>query len=177
MRPKLSFVLAIVVVLFLGTTAPLNAKSPVTGEMDLQFNLAWPGPQTDIPDWVGTLTIDGDEYGMAFFLIGTGKPFAGDHVTGNASFFGEIWRVYDGIDLGFDEFGNLAEFSPGPIILWGYDAGMVSLANSKYHMNGSVEYAAEAFAGWLGRSVHMSGVIEWYDFGAPQYAPGVFRVN
>jgi hypothetical protein len=44
-------------------------------------------------------------------------------------------------------------------------------------MNGNVEGAFGDFAGWEGRSVHMKGIIEWYPFGAPHYAPGTFRIN
>ena len=44
-------------------------------------------------------------------------------------------------------------------------------------MNGNVEEANGDFEQWIGRNVFMSGVIEWYPFGAPQYAPGTFRIN
>ncbi len=44
-------------------------------------------------------------------------------------------------------------------------------------MNGIVEEASGGFAIWLGHTVHMSGYIIWYDFGAPHYAPGTFRIN
>ncbi|MEA3509946.1 MAG: hypothetical protein U9R51_00785 [Actinomycetota bacterium] len=175
MRRKLSVVLVMIVVLSLAAIAPVNAKAPLVGEMDLEFNLAWPGPQDVVPDWVGTVTFDGDEFGIAFFLLGTGKPFEVDP-PGQAGFFGEIWRIYDGLDYELVD-GVLTVFEPGPVVMWGYDTGMVSLKNSKYHMNGSVEYAGHDFEEWLGRSVHMGGVIEWYDFGAPQFAPGTFRLN
>ncbi len=45
-------------------------------------------------------------------------------------------------------------------------------------MNGFVTETNEDFTEWLGRNVHMSGVIEWYlDLGAPHFAPGTFRIN
>jgi len=70
------------------------------------------------------------------------------------------------------------------LVLWGYDYGQTNIQTSKYHMNGYVEEASDPFTGWEGRSVHMNGVIEWQNVGtpeepimAPQYAPGVFRIN
>lgn len=176
MKRRFSLVLAVSLVLSLGAIAPLSAKAPLTGAMDLQFNLAWTGPQEEIPEWVGTITIDGDVYGMAFFAIGSGKPFDEDP-SASVHFFEEIWKIYDDLDFEFDEDGNLASFVPGSPVLWGYDTGITNLKNSKYHMSGSVVEAAEPFAEWVGRKVYMRGIIEWYEFGAPQFAPGTFRIN
>lgn len=175
MRSKLSIVLALVLALTVISVAPATAKAPLVGEMDLEFNLAWPGPGDVVPDWVGTVTIDGNEYGIAFFAISTGKPFETDR-PGSAFFFGEIWRIYDGLDFEFVD-GVLTEFEPGPVVMWGYDTGLTNLKNSKYHMIGSVDEAAFPFEEWVGRSVHMGGVIEWYPFGAPHFAPGMLRIN
>lgn len=145
--------------------------------MDLQFNLGWPGPQAEIPDWVGHITFEGDdtEYGMAFFNIGTGKSF--DVASGNVIFFSEIWTIYESIDFEFDTDGVLTVFEPGAIVLNGTDEGIVSLANSKYHMNGEITEAFGDFVMWQGRNVHMSGIIVWYPFGAPYTAPGICRFN
>lgn len=158
---------------------PAEAKRPLTGEMDLQFNLAWPGPQTEVPDWVGTITIDGVEYGMAFFNTGSGKPFV-DNPSDNV-FFEETWVIYDELTFAFEGF-VLTEFEPGDVVLSGYDRGIVTIPNSRYHMNGDVRVADGDFGGWLGRNVYMSGDIVWgdgtlYPPGAPQHAPGVFRIN
>jgi hypothetical protein len=115
---------------------------------------------------------------MAFFNIGTGKPFDEDPST-SVTFFHEIWKIYDmeGFEFDDDDGFLTAPIVEGPVLLWGYDRGTVSLKNSKYRMNGSIEGAAASFEEWLGSSVHMSGVIEWYPFGAPQSAPGTFRAN
>lgn len=176
MRRRLAILLllALTVSLFPATSAA--AKVPLIGDMDLQFNLCWPGPQDVVPEWVGTITIDSEEYGMAFFAIGTGKPFEAAR-PGSAFHFGEIWKIYESLDFSFDAAGCLSTFEPGPVVMWGYDTGLTNMANSKYHMNGSVEEAAYPFEEWVGRSVHMGGVIEWYPFGAPQFAPGTFRIN
>lgn len=178
MKRKLSVLLVTVVVLSSLSVAPVSANAPLTGAMDLQFNLGWPGPQDEIPIWVGTITIDGVEYGMAFFNIGSGKPFESDPST-SVIFFQEIWKIYDmdGFVFDFDTSGFLTEFVEGPVLLRGHDRGIVSLKNSKYQMNGSVAEAAEPFEEWVGSNVHMSGIIEFYPFGAPQFAPGTFRSN
>jgi len=177
MRKKLTTVILIISFLTLvSTLAAVNAKKPLIGTMDLQFNLAWPGPQAEIPDWIGTITIDGEEYGMAFFAIGSGKPFVTDPST-SVHFFEEIYVIYFDLYFTFNLDGTLGDFEPGDIALWGYDVGITNMINSKYHMNGNVEEANGIFSQWLGRNVFMSGVIEWYPFGAPQYAPGTFRIN
>jgi hypothetical protein len=175
MRRALALLLALFLVGSLGSAATATPRYRVTGAMDLQYNLCWPGPQDVQPDWVGTITIEDVAYPMAFFNIGTGKPFA--ESPGKVVHFEEIWTVYTSLDYAFDEDGCLAEFVPGSVLLSGGDEGVVTLANSTYRMNGSVEVANAPFTDLLGRNVHMSGVIEWYPFGAPQYAPGVWRTS
>jgi hypothetical protein len=156
---------------------PVNAGAPITGTMDLEYNLAWPGPQAEVPDWIGTITIDGTEYGMAFFAIGSGKPWDPiEKSTGSAYFFGEIWEIYESIDFKFKN-GVLKKFKPGDIVLKGTDEGLTNLNNNNYGMNGIVTETNQDFANWLGHNVHMSGEIIWYDFGAPHYAPGTFQLN
>ena len=179
MKTRLSILAALIALLTAAFAAPAEAKRPLYGEMDLQFNLAWPGPQTEVPDWVGTITIDGDVYGMAFFNTGSGKPF--DDNPSDVVFFEETWVIYDELTFVFDGF-VLDEFEPGDVVLSGYDRGIVTIPNSWYHMNGDVRVADGDFIRSLGRNVHMSGDIVWgdgtvYPLGAPQYAPGVFRIN
>ena len=155
-----------VFVLIVVTAPPVQANQPLYGEMNLEFNLAWPGPSETIPDWFGTITINGIEYGMLFYNFWTGKPFANpfkgnvDHPT---IFFGERWEISD--------------LATGELLLWGYDDGVTTVVNNKFRMNGNVVGAFGIFEGWEGRSVHMSGVIEWYPFGAPHFAVGPFRIN
>lgn len=159
---RLIALLAFVSMLVLLLAVPVQAEPPLVGTMDLEFNLAWPGPQEDIPIWVGTITIDSTEYGMEFFNLGTGKAF--DEDRGVVGFFQEVWTIYE---LDYDE-----------ILLWGYDKGVVCYQNSKYVMNGNVEEATGDFAGWQGHRVHMSGEIIWDEDGStPHYAPGIFRID
>ena len=159
-------VLAMATILAIILVVPVQAKTPLVGIMDLEFNLAWSGPSTTIPEWEGTITIDDTEYDMLFFNIGTGKQ--GNQAPGKTLHFGEIWEIWDDTT----------------IIMKGTDEGVVSLQNSKYRMNGVVEEASGSFTDYECRNVHMSGIIEWQNLGteedpimAPQYAPGVFRVN
>ena len=71
------------------SAAPVEAKKPLIGTLDLQFNLGWPGPQNEVPDWVGNITIDGKLYDMAFYAIGSGKSFVTDpaNLRGKIHFF------------------------------------------------------------------------------------------
>ncbi|MCB2175462.1 MAG: hypothetical protein KQH57_06615 [Actinomycetales bacterium] len=174
MRRTFALLLALAL---LGSVAPAASAAPhhVTGAMELQFNLCWPGPQEEVADWVGTITIDETEYGMAFFNIGTGRPH--DTVHGNVTPYEEIWVIYESLDATFDDAGCLAEFTPGPVLLSGDDRGVATLVNGKYRMNGTVEVAAGDFAFLLGRPVHMSGTIVLTDTGAPLYAPGTWRTS
>lgn len=160
MKKLASLVLVLMLLLF--AAIPAEAKQPLYGEVWLEFNLAWPGPQGDIPDWIGTIIIDGVEYDMLFFNLGSGKAFV-DPFRGTVIFFGEIWKVFDP--------------DSGELLLWGDDEGVTTTANSKYRMNGNVYGAFGRFTGLEGRKVHISGVIEWYPFGAPHFAPGTFRIN
>jgi hypothetical protein len=175
MFKKMLAALGVVAALTLPGAVSTEAKAPLYGEMDLQFNLAWPGPSETIPDWVGTITIAGTEYGMAFFNTGTGKPFD-EQPAGNV-FFEENWAIYRTLTFSFDTDGKLSTFEPGDTVLAGYDRGITTVKNSKYHMNGDVRTAEDEFEMWMGRSVHMMGDIVWYPFAAPQYAPGTFRIN
>ncbi|UCH14591.1 MAG: hypothetical protein JSV22_01175 [Bacteroidales bacterium] len=138
------------------------------GEMDLYFTFGnWPAE----PVWVGTVTFeDYGEYGMRFYHLSPFKEYS------QASPFEEWFEIYD---LGDDTHVYLA----GP------DVGVTTTANKppepcKYRMNGEIEVATAPFEGWLGRNVHMSGVITWQNLGtpeapviAPATAPGTFRIN
>jgi hypothetical protein len=176
MKRKLSTLALLAVLLSSLSVAPVGAKAPLTGEMDLQINLQWSGPSESVPVWSGTIEIRGETYGMVFFAIGSGKPFDGDPNT-TVHFFEEIWKIYDR-PVELDENGVLLQPDEG-VLLWGYDSGVTNLVNSTYRMNGGVEEAAEAFDEWVGRNVHMSGAVtEWLIPGVvPLHADGTFRIN
>ena len=182
---RLIVLLALAFTLVLVPAISAQAKKPLMGAMDLEYNSSWPGPQDEIPDWAGNITIDGTEYRMLFFCIGSGKAFD-DFLKGEVHFFEEIWAIYD-TDFVFksllpsDDSNDWAYWlpsaEPDELVLWGYDEGQTNIRNNNYHMNGNVEAAFGDFAVWQGRNVHMSGEIIWYGPGAPQYAPGTFRIN
>ena len=175
MKTKIVALFGLIALVMMALVTPAEAKKPLSGEMDLGFNLTWTEPGTEEPVWVGTVTLDDVEYGMAFFNIGTGKPFD-ESPSPAVSFFGEVWVIYD-VDTGnMDPSG----FVPGHIVMTGPDAGVVSFNNNKYRMNGSVKNTYEGtrdFSGWEGRNVHMSGTVLFDKLGFPQFAPGTFRVN
>jgi hypothetical protein len=176
MKTKIVALFGLIALVMMALVTPAEAKKPLSGGMDLGFNVAFAGPGLVQPIWVGTVTLDDVEYGMAFFNIGTGKPFD-ESPSPAVSFFGEVWEIYD------FETGNMdpSGFERGDIVMTGPDAGVVSFNNNKYRMNGSVENAHEGtlrdFSGWEGRNVHMSGTVLFDELGSPQFAPGTFRVN
>ena len=154
--------------------APASAKKPLVGEMELEFNLDFGAEGADFAHitWVGTINFDGAVYGMAFIPTNAKD-------VGVVHHFWEDWLIYpyDSENPFFlFEDGFLTEFDPDPPVLWGTDKG-ISSPNDKYRMNGTIDGAEEPFEEWLGRSVHMSGTIEWYPFGAPHFAPGVFHAH
>ena len=184
MRRRIFVLLLMVVALSLVSLAPATAKKPLVGDMELEFNLnfdtTWPCNHIT---WAGTVDFDGDMYEMIFI------PTDAKDV-GNAHHFWEDWLIYPYdpqnplFVWGDFEPRVLVACDPGEVspVLWGTDKG-VSSPNSKYRMNGTIDGAEPPFEDWLGRNVHMSGTIEWYDdvalpwFGAPHYAPGVFRAH
>lgn len=177
MRKKLITVILVVSLLTLVPTLAVSAKKPLIGTMSLQFDLDWfNDPRPDRPDWVGTITIDGEVYGMAFFVLGTGKPFGSDP-SSSVHFFEEKFVIYFELEFEFDTDGKLIKFEEGAVAISGSDVGLTNMINSKYHMSGNVEVANGIFSAWIGRIVYMSGDISWYPNGFPHYAPGTLRLN
>lgn len=185
------FVFAAVIGLLLAMAVPASAAKPLGGDMELDFNLGFDfdGAPCDDITWAGTVELDGTEYGIAFIPAG-GKD------VGKAHHFIEDWVIYDTPFVFEDDFvdGVLVNCVPvdGEVVLAGIDAG-VSSPNSKYRMNGTVGEANAPFAKWLGRNVHMSGIITWQEIQVPEdpedpnsalititvpaTAPGHFRIN
>jgi hypothetical protein len=135
------------------------------GTMDLTF-------MGTNPVWVGTITFQGypDAYGMRFFHLSPQKGFS------QASPFEEYFEIYDMDD-------------PDHVYLGGPDVGVTVLANKPpepctYRMNGEIDVANAPFEMWLGRHVHMGGIITWQVLTIdgetvvlPLNAPGKFRIN
>jgi hypothetical protein len=183
-KVKASSLLLLVFTLALLPAGFTQAKKRLIGAMDLEFNLAWLGPTDNVPDWVGNITINGEQYGMLFFAIGSGKPFTADPPGGSVHFFEEIWAIYDMDGKTFPDLPTLEGWedwlpkkNPAELILQGHDVGITNKINTNYHMNGNVEYAAAGWEMYLGRNVYMSGEIIWDPAGFPLSAPGTFRIN
>jgi len=116
--------------------------------------------------WEGTIDIEGyGEYGLIFETLSGQKGYS------QAAPFEEYFTIYELED-------------PENVFLAGHDEGVTTIANkppedSKFRMNGEIEVANFPFEGWLGRNVHMSGIIEWANDGTPfpKVAIGTFRIN
>ena len=150
-----------------------NARKPsshLTGTMDLNFT-GHVGLEN--PIWIGTINIEGfGEFGMRFFHLSPPKGFS------QASPFEEYWEIFDSAD-------------PTVVYLGGSDEGVTTLANKppdpcNYVMNGEVKVANEPFDNWMGRNVHMSGIITFQFITLPDgtvqgpvpaTAPGTFQIN
>ena len=148
-----------------------NKPSPnLTGTMDLYFDILAVPPGD--PVWVGTIYFEGyGEYGMRFYHLSPFRDYS------QASPFEEYFEIFD--------------LGDGTVVLGGPDVGVTTLANKppdscKYRMNGEIDVAAEPFEMWLGRNVHMSGIITWQFITlpdgtvigpVPETAPGTFRIN
>jgi hypothetical protein len=169
MKIKLLALLTALLVLPIAAAIAASAKAPLYGQMDLYWNDGFAVPTSPCPtiSWAGNIEIDGTTYGMTFV------PSPGRE-TGKAFHFVEDWAIYD---QAFDFAGGvLTECAPGEVALAGDDFGLTG-ANSKYRMNGTVYTAEEPFEDWMGRPVHMDGLILWKADGSPQAAPGTFRLN
>jgi hypothetical protein len=179
--------LPIVFMLVLLPAMAVQAKQPLYGTTYFEFNLGLfdVGLQDEVCAWVGTITLDGEEYGAVWWNIGSGKAFD-DQFKGKISFFEETWAIYD-TDFDFTSLlpsNDPADWAywlpinnPAELVLRGNDKGQTNGQTSAYHMSGTVEEAFGIFTMWEGRSLHMSGIIIWYDFGAPHFGPGIIRIN
>lgn len=151
----------------------VKPSANLRGVMDLVSDLdaVWP----DDPVWVGTIEFEGyGTYGMRFYHLSPFRDYS------QASPFEEWFEIYTLTEDEEDE----------TVVLAGPDVGVTTLANKPpepcpYRMNGEIEVATEPFEGWLGRHVHMRGMITWQVLTlpdgsvvvAPETAPGVFRIN
>lgn len=165
--------LAAVLVLTLGVAAPATANKPLYGEMDLHWNNGFEDASGECPaiSWAGNIDIDGTWFGMTFV------PTSGRD-TGKAFHFVEDWAIYDGTFDFSEDFseGVLTECAPGDVVLAGEDFGVTGW-NDKYRMNGTVSTAEDPFEDWMGRRVHMNGLIVWNEADSSLEAPGTFRLN
>ncbi len=134
------------------------AKPPLTGIVYLDFT-------TNNPPyfWVGTVTFGTETYDLRYKSVGNPPP-----PPPRAFVFDERFEIYEDGFLG----------NPNYLVLEGPDAGVVPCGNNKFVANGKVEFANEDFEMWLGRNVHIEGIITWIiPCVLPEGATGTFRIN
>ena len=134
------------------------AKPPLTGTVYLDFT-------TNNPPyfWVGTVTFGTETYDLRYKSVGNPPP-----PPPRAFVFDERFEIYEDGFLG----------NPDYLVLEGPDAGVVPCGNNKFVANGKVEFANEDFEMWLGRNVHIKGIITWViPCVLPEGATGTFRIN
>ena len=177
MKHSIIFFLIIGVAMLFWSCSENHSTAPELSQSDLVTNSLAKKPAANLigtmeldfmfvnPVWVGTVDLEGyGVYGIRFENLG------GIDV-GQASHFVENFEIYDLL-------------SPTTIYMGASDFGVVSMANSKYRMNGEIDVAIAPFEMWLGRHVHMSGEITWQVLEtpdgpvvAPATAPGTLRIN
>jgi len=134
------------------------AKKSLTGTVYLDFT-------TNNPPyfWVGTVTFGTETYDLRYKSVGNPPP-----PPPRAFVFDERFEIYEDGFLG----------NPDYLVLEGPDAGVVPCGNNKFVANGKVEFANEDFEMWLGRNVHIKGIITWViPCVLPEGATGTFRIN
>jgi hypothetical protein len=170
-KPLLGFALVSMAAI---AVAPAAAQEKVTGEFDLLWNGCWEGPTESVPDWIGTIDVDGSAYDMVFFNVGSGAP--PDYpIPEGTGMFNEVWAVYDGLEIIFDEECALQAYE-GDLVLWGLDHGAADMEAASYQMTGEVMEAVGPFEGLAGKDVYMSGTFFTNDDGVEQ-APGVLEIG
>jgi hypothetical protein len=174
MLRKLLLSLSLVLMALLAT-APAAMASKAVGNVDLAWNDCWQGPSDEVPDWVGTVDIDGSVYDMVFFNLGDGRPPQQDAPEGHGAFI-EIWAVYDGLELAYDDACAPLTYE-GDLVMWGHDAGLSDREAQAYSMTGAVVEAFGDHADLAGESMFMSGTFTLTDEGAPLTAPGVIEIG
>jgi hypothetical protein len=114
--------------------------------------------------WQGTVDFgDVGLYGLKFISYDPPRDFS------QASPFYEDFIIYDLMDESI-------------VYMKGWNAGVVTYANKdpepvNFHANGKVTEAYGPLEGWVGRSVHIKGLVTWIDVGIPEGAKGTLRIN
>ena len=151
------------------------AAETITGDVELAWNECFTAPSDEVPDWVGTVDFDGNVHDMVFFNLGDGRPPGHDPEEGTGAFI-EIWAVYDGLELAYDD-----ECAPltydGDLVMWGHDAGLSDREAMEYAMTGSVMEAFGDYADLAGQPLYMSGTFTLTPDGEPLTAPGVIEIG
>ena len=166
--------------LTLGSMAVLSfapaalAEGGVSGKMDLKWNACYGGPPSEeVPDWIGTVELDGAVHDILYFNVATGRPPTLPPQEPPMLSAHEIWAIYDGLELLFDDECAIETFE-GDLVLWGHDYGVATLPD--FVLNGTVIEASADFTELAGHDVTISGVVDLTEEGAPSAAPGEFVI-
>jgi len=165
--------------LMLLAAAPTTmSEHEVSGTYELIWNACYGAPPSEeVPDWIGTADIDGAAYDILFFNIGSGRPptLALEPPQMAAH---EIWAIYDGLELVFDEECAIETFE-SDVVLWGHDYGVANFAeNPEFVLSGLVREAFGEFADLAGHGITFTGTVEFDpDPGGPQSSPGSFVIS
>lgn len=175
MLRKLTTSVSLVLLAALAVAPATTAQDRVEGTMDLAWNECYLVSQT--PDnfpWFGTADFDGDAYDIVFWSVGGGLPL-GQVAPDPFRPFREVWAVYDGLEVAFDDECALATFEGAPI-MWGLNAGRTNTETMEYAATGIVMEALGDFDGLAGSDMAMAGQIEQVD-GENQAAPGILQIG
>lgn len=175
MLRKLTASLSLVLTAVLTVGPAAMAQDKVTGEFDLSWNGCWEGPGDEVPDWIGTVDLDGDVYDMVFFNLGDGRPPLSQDLPEGSGAFIEIWAVVDGLEITYDE-ECATETYEGDLVMWGHDAGVSVYDAQEYAMTGAIVEAFGDYADLVGCDVAMSGTFTVDEQGNPLTAPGVIEI-
>jgi hypothetical protein len=175
MMRKIPVSLSVTLVAVLAVAPAAMAQYPVEGEFDLTWNECYgQPPDQEMPNWIGTVDIDGAVYDILFWNVGSGWPPGHAPVEPFAP-FNEVWAVYDGLELVFG--GDCAmETLQGDLVLWGHGAGLLDRDTMEYTATGNVVEAFAGFDGLAENGVSMSGSVEAADDGT-RTSPGTLQIG
>jgi hypothetical protein len=175
MLRRMSASVSLMLMAVLAAVPATMAQDKVTGAYELAWNGCFTAPGDEVPDWVGAIDLEGDVYDMVFFNLGDGRPPGLDLPDGSGAFI-EIWAVYDGLELAYDDDCAPVTYA-GDLVMWGHDAGVSDLEAQAYSMTGSVAEAFGDYADLAGQDVAMSGSFTMDDDGNFLTAPGALEIG
>lgn len=163
MKRRPPIVVALVLTLALAATAPVSAKEPLRGDVEIDFNVGVVTGEGCCPTVFTPGTWDVEEWGVAWF--GTVDMGGGTYwivfddgpylPTGAAVHWVERMRIYRHLDYTIDN-GVLTDMVPEGLLIDAIVRGLMAPIGGG-PVNGLVTAAHDEFAEWEGRHIHMTG--------------------